>query len=761
MKKIISLALCLALMMLAASQPVFAAENQYINITFTCQYISGYNVAQSTVDGEVRDNYLYVKPEVIAELCGMYAVDAGKNIILRTSNEDEWIFGAYQLDVDAGTLTDIYTMSTGQKATWNIPTYKADDGTAMVSFEHMLKALNVEVLFDPNSTVPISVYRPYSVIELSRKVSSYGHNLFFNWNEIDPNASFEDSKTLYLLSSLNSLLLDYNDHFITDALYSWWTDDIPTANEAQFQDAIYEIMTCYSDIDTTNLDTSVYETFKLQNDVFGLTDDMMSLIGVEDEAISILGLSSDIGEYGTIIKDRINTYIQYKNISETQSEMLDTTFLSSRDNSIFREDGYIQIIRKAAQQLQDRISSKGVAEVSAICDAVVNLSAKTVETGISRVTPVFIMIDMATTMVKILPGTSQLVEINEAVNRATHCDLVGTFAIAELYRISESMRSLPVTQTAELLNEYKQVLVFSLQASYAVRDSLIDTDLLDDATVSKLRDKNSQLLEYLAVIQNSSPKCPPKQVECSINWNNVVEKVLNYVPDEETSEMKGTFNQSDLPASAVEFNGHFYYVYNLDTVSTWNEAKQYCENQGGYLATITSPEENEFVYSYLKNNFGYESAYFGFTDQDEEGIWVWNNGEVSSYTNWHSGEPNGENPNEDFAMFYYKYSDGTWNDGDFGKRTVNSGVVFICEWGEYIVGTTSPSENYYETDSAFGKYLAAAAKTTEIGSWSEQLTLEADMSIAYEGGRTKTKVTLTADSDVSNYVEDDLSQIEI
>lgn len=35
------------------------------------------------------------------------------------------------------------------------------------------------------------------------------------------------------------------------------------------------------------------------------------------------------------------------------------------------------------------------------------------------------------------------------------------------------------------------------------------------------------------------------------------------------------------------------------------------------------------------------------------------------------------------------------------------------------------------------------------------------MSIAYDGGKTKTKVTLTADSDVSNYVEDDLSQIEI
>lgn len=150
-----------------------------------------------------------------------------------------------------------------------------------------------------------------------------------------------------------------------------------------------------------------------------------------------------------------------------------------------------------------------------------------------------------------------------------------------------------------------------------------------------------------------------------------------YVYDEEKP-----FDSSSIPIDAVSFNGHYYYVYELDTVTTWEEAKQYCEEQGGYLAAITSAEENDFVYSCMKNSFGYESAYFGFTDREEEGTWVWENGEVSTYTNWHSGEPNGENPKEDFAMYYYKYSDGTWNDGDFGKRTVNSKKVFICEWGE-------------------------------------------------------------------------------
>ena len=239
-----------------------------------------------------------------------------------------------------------------------------------------------------------------------------------------------------------------------------------------------------------------------------------------------------------------------------------------------------------------------------------------------------------------------------------------------------------------------------------------------------------------------------------INAKNTVEAALNYVPNEEVPTIGGTFNQSDLPAGVVEFNGHYYYVYDIDTITDWNMAQEYCEAQGGYLATITSPEEDAFLHSYI-TDAGYSSVMFGLTDQEQTDDWHWVTGEELSYQNWRSGEPNHQGGYEHYGMYYEKNPDGTWNDGS------GRGGPFLCEWGEYSVATTPPSESYYETDSAFGKYLAAAAKTTETGSWSEQLTLEADMSIAYEGGRTKTKVTLTADSDVSNYVEDDLSQIEI
>ena len=249
--------------------------------------------------------------------------------------------------------------------------------------------------------------------------------------------------------------------------------------------------------------------------------------------------------------------------------------------------------------------------------------------------------------------------------------------------IGSSTDALNIIQTK--CDYYKMLIITHARGEYLVYQLLIsDTGLLSDFRV---------LFDAFKEPGETTESWYNGQIRVMLKYYDI----LNSMFVIEDANMTTT-DLGNVPQDVTEFNGHFYYVYNLDTVSTWNEAKQYCENQGGYLATITSPEENEFVYSYL-NDVGYESAYFGFTDLDEEGIWVWDNGEVSSYTNWHSGEPNGENPNEDFAMFYYKYSDGTWNDGDFGKQTVNSGVVFICEWGEYIVGTTPTSGNHYETDS--------------------------------------------------------------
>ena len=135
----------------------------------------------------------------------------------------------------------------------------------------------------------------------------------------------------------------------------------------------------------------------------------------------------------------------------------------------------------------------------------------------------------------------------------------------------------------------------------------------------------------------------------------------------------------EMPSDFEVFGEHRYKFFTLDSVKTWEDAKAYCESLGGHLAIITTSEENDFLYQ-LMEEAGYVNAYFGLTDSQEEGCWVWVDGSEADYINWSLGEPNAENPNEDYAMFYWKFTDGTWNDGDFGNQTDNGGTTFICEW---------------------------------------------------------------------------------
>jgi hypothetical protein len=81
-------------------------------------------------------------------------------------------------------------------------------------------------------------------------------------------------------------------------------------------------------------------------------------------------------------------------------------------------------------------------------------------------------------------------------------------------------------------------------------------------------------------------------------------------------------------------NGHYYC---LTEQMNWFEAEEQAQAWGGHLVTLNSEAEE----SWIKHNFGYtEHFWIGFSDTDEEGVWVWSSGESVSYTNWDSGEPN-------------------------------------------------------------------------------------------------------------------------
>jgi GH25 family lysozyme M1 (1,4-beta-N-acetylmuramidase)/uncharacterized protein YraI len=120
----------------------------------------------------------------------------------------------------------------------------------------------------------------------------------------------------------------------------------------------------------------------------------------------------------------------------------------------------------------------------------------------------------------------------------------------------------------------------------------------------------------------------------------------------------------------VVFNGHEYQL--ISDAKTWTEAKDACEAMGGYLVTLNSKEENDFI----NNLVGTNRIWIGFSDELNEGTWQWVTGEPISFTNWRSGEPNDYGSGEDYAEMY---TDGTWN--DIGPPQFPSTTrYYVCEW---------------------------------------------------------------------------------
>jgi hypothetical protein len=99
-------------------------------------------------------------------------------------------------------------------------------------------------------------------------------------------------------------------------------------------------------------------------------------------------------------------------------------------------------------------------------------------------------------------------------------------------------------------------------------------------------------------------------------------------------------------------NGHAYAA--LTTPDTWANHNTAATSLGGYLATLTSAAENEWVLNRFANSPNYWIGLYQppGTPEPDEG-WVWVTGEAYQWTNWKDGEPNN-----------HVYVAGAWRDED-------------------------------------------------------------------------------------------------
>lgn len=126
-------------------------------------------------------------------------------------------------------------------------------------------------------------------------------------------------------------------------------------------------------------------------------------------------------------------------------------------------------------------------------------------------------------------------------------------------------------------------------------------------------------------------------------------------------------------SSSVGGNNHWYDVVLPASSSflAWEDARDSANAAGGYLATITSSEENDFVWNLVKNlNFssywlgGYQTTPGSALETD----WNWVTGETWDYSNWAANEPNNDYGVQDYL--HYWPANGLWDDMENGRYMV-------------------------------------------------------------------------------------------
>jgi hypothetical protein len=104
------------------------------------------------------------------------------------------------------------------------------------------------------------------------------------------------------------------------------------------------------------------------------------------------------------------------------------------------------------------------------------------------------------------------------------------------------------------------------------------------------------------------------------------------------------------------FNGNTYFASNNSF--TGPDAFADASSRGGFVASITSPEENEFILTVIDSLFG-SNVLIGLNFKPDSESFIWQSGEPVSFFNWNAGEPNGGGT-ENYVQFLP--GSGLWND---------------------------------------------------------------------------------------------------
>lgn len=171
---------------------------------------------------------------------------------------------------------------------------------------------------------------------------------------------------------------------------------------------------------------------------------------------------------------------------------------------------------------------------------------------------------------------------------------------------------------------------------------------------------------------------------------------------------QGTEPSDDDPPVQWAGNGHYYELVKKSGDApglgiSWGDARDAAAaktylGMPGYLATLTSQSENDFVFASFDDFNSFAGAWIAAREPANDGTWTWaagpESGEVFShfaapvtFANWGGAEPNNQQPTEDYGAIALApftaggIGEGEWFDSPFVPTLATDPIVgYIVEY---------------------------------------------------------------------------------
>ncbi len=235
--------------------------------------------------------------------------------------------------------------------------------------------------------------------------------------------------------------------------------------------------------------------------------------------------------------------------------------------------------------------------------------------------------------------------------------------------------------------------------------------------------------------------------------------------------------------SAISFSGNNHFFEFIPGTFTWTAAKADAAaktfySMQGYLATISSQAENDFIQQKMSSN-GWIGASDEYTQINSatgastyanqgaaEGKWYWVTGPIGEigtqfsngnttpssvsgrYMNWNSNEPNNSSTTEHYGQFYASGSTGKWND-----LPNTSTLGYVVEYGG-MAGDPVVSLTVSRNIQMIATSLQTSVTLNNYALHATGVFVDQDILVYSTGSLTDAKVTITTNfksGDVLSY----------